>query len=106
MHFYQKFITDGIFQRLRNQYNTVYKKITYRENFSFPILNFFFYSQKCIFSTNEKIEPMTKAMPFNQKRKKSLLFFHKPSGRKDKVRPKHIGLPKNIHRNPLPQAPC
>lgn len=37
---------------------------------------------------------MTKAMPFNQKRKKSLLFSHKPSGRKDKVRPKHIGLPK------------
>lgn len=45
MHFYQEFITDGIFQRLRNLYNTVYKKITYRENFSFPILNFVFYSQ-------------------------------------------------------------
>ena len=42
MHFYQKFITDGIFQRLCNLYNTVYKKITYRENFSFPILNFVF----------------------------------------------------------------
>ena len=30
------------FKRLRNLYNTVYKKITYRENFSFPILNFVF----------------------------------------------------------------
>ena len=66
----------------------------------------FFIHNNVYFLQTKKIEPMTKAMPFNQKRKKSLLFFHKPSGRKDKVQPKHIGLPKNIHRYPLPQAPC
>lgn len=107
MHFYQKFLIVEFFSSATQPIQHWLQKdyLSVKIPFSRLLIRFFIHNN-CIFPTKRKIGSTTKAMPLNQKGKKSPIFYHKPSGHKDKGRPKHIGSPKNIHRYPLLRALC